>query len=162
MRNKYAVVSDPNSFVTDPGSRYHIIYDPVVKSDGTIVLEESGQDDIQEYIDSFRDQTDMSFILQRMALGDLSVLSQKTPMYGDFTNMPKTYAEALQLVLDSEKKFMQLPLEVRNLFDNDYRKWFATSGSDEWMQKMAPVLSELGEVKPGADGNDDEVKSDES
>lgn len=154
MRNKNAVVSDPNSFVTDPGSRYHIIYDPVVKPDGTIVLEESGKDDIQEFIDSFRDQTDMTFILKRMALGDLSVLTQKTPMYGDFTNMPKTYAEALQLVMDAEKQFMLLPLDVRNKFDNDYRKWFATSGSDVWMESMAPVLPQK--------ETEEEVKSDES
>lgn len=141
MRNKNACVSDPNSFVTSSGSRYRSIFSPIVCPDGTIQLVESGKEDIQQYIDSFRDLTDMTYILQRMAAGDTSVLNQKEPMFGDFTNMPQTYAEALQLVIDREAQFMKLPLEVRNKFDNDFRKWFAQSGSEEWFEKMDSVIS---------------------
>lgn len=140
MRNKNAIVSDPNDFFTSSGDRYRIIYEPIICPDGTIELVESGKDDIQEMIDSFRDQTDMTYILQRMAAGDASVLNQKQPMFGDFTSMPKTYAEALQLVIDREKQFMALPLEVRKQFDNDFKKWFAQSGSEEWYEKMSSVI----------------------
>lgn len=140
MRNKNACVSDPNSFCTDPGSRYRTLFSPIVRPDGTIQLVESGKEDIQEYIQSQKDKTDMSFILSRMAAGDTSVLTDKTPMYGDFTSMPKNYAEALQLVIDREADFMKLPLEVRNKFNNDFRQWFAQSGSEEWFDKMASVL----------------------
>lgn len=140
MRNKNAMVSDPNDFFTCSGDRYRIIYEPIIRPDGTIELVESGKDDIQEMIDSFRDQTDMSYILGRMAAGDTSVLNQKQPMYGDFTSMPKTYAEALQLVIDREKQFMALPLDVRKQFDNDFKKWFSQSGSEEWYEKMSSVI----------------------
>lgn len=136
MRNPNACVSDPNKFVTNPGDKYHILYSPVVNSDGTINLIESGKDDIQEMIDSYREQTDMSYILQAMANGDTSVLSHKQPMYGDFTDMPKTYAQALQMVIDAETQFNKLPLDIRNKFDNDYKQWFAQAGSDEWFKKM--------------------------
>lgn len=155
MRNPNARVSDPNSFVTSSGDRYHIEYSPIVRDDGTILLKESGKVDIQEMIDSYREQTDMSFILKRMALGDTSVLTQKEAMFGDFTSMPKSYAEALQLVIDSEAKFMKLPLDVRNAFDNDFRKWFATSGNADWYEKMSPVI-------PKDESVNDEVQSDES
>ena len=140
MRNKNAKVSDPNSFVSCSGEEFHIEYSPKVNVDGTISLVESGKTDINEYINSFRDSTDMSYILSRLAAGDTSVLNPKTPFYGDFTEVPKTYAEALQMVIDGEKHFMQLPLDVRNQFDNDYRQWFAQAGSEDWMTKMNPVL----------------------
>lgn len=153
MRNKNACVSDPNSFVTSSGDRYHHIFSPIVCPDGTITLVESGKEDIQEYINSFRDQTDMSYILQRMAAGDTSVLNQKEPMFGDFTNMPTTYAEALQLVMDREAQFMKLPVDVRNKFDNDFRKWFAQSGSEDWFKKMDIVISKDEKIDSGASGD---------
>lgn len=131
---------DPNSFVSCSGDRYRILYSPVVQSDGTILLKESGKEDIQQMIDSYRDQTDMTFILERIKAGDTSMFREDSPMFGDFTNMPKNYAEFLQLYIDKEKQFLELPLDVRNSFDNDFRKWFASSGSEEWFEKMDPVI----------------------
>lgn len=152
MRNKNACVTDPNSFVTCSGDIYHTLFSPVIKSDGSVTLVESGKDDINEFISSFREQTDMSYIIKKLAMGDSSVLTSKTPMFGDFTEMPKTYAESLQLVMDKEKQFMSLPLEVRNKFDNDFKKWFATAGSEPWMQKMESVID-----KPDEDPRQDTV-----
>lgn len=136
MRNVNARITDLNDFVSCSGDKYHVIYSPIVNADGTITLKETGKDDIQEMINSYRDQTDMSFILAAMAAGDTSVLSQKEPMYGDFTKMPKTYAEALQMVIDAEDKFYDLPADIRNKFDNDYKQWFAQAGSADWLEKM--------------------------
>lgn len=141
MRNKFACVSDPSSFVSSSGDRFHVIYSPKVNPDGSIDLVASSKIDIQESIDSFLPSTDFSWILSRLMSGDTSVLNQREPMYGDFTSMPSTYAEALQLVIDRESQFNQLPLDVRNSFDNDFRKWFASSGSEDWLSKMKPVLS---------------------
>lgn len=140
MRNKNAKVSDPNSFVSDPGDRIHKIYAPRVNPDGTIDLVEAGQEDLQALYDSYRDQCDMAFIVNRLMMGDLSVLSQKEPFYADLTQFPKTYAEALQLVIDAEANFLKLPLDVRQQFDNDYRQWFAQAGSETWYNKMDSVL----------------------
>ena len=104
MRNEFAKVFDPNSFSTNPGDRYHTIYSPKIKQNGIIQLVESGKEDIQEMIDSFRDSTDMAFIVNRLMAGDTSVLNQAPAMYGDFTDMPKTYAEALQMVIDAREE----------------------------------------------------------
>lgn len=141
MRNKFAEVSDPNSFVTDPGDPIHIIYSPKVLDDGSVVLFESGKENIQDLIDSYEDSCDISIIMKRLEMGDTSVLSQKVPMYGDFTQFPKTYAEALQRVIDAQNDFDRLPLDVRNSFENDYMRWLASAGSDDWLEKMKPVLS---------------------
>lgn len=158
MRNKYAKVCDPNNFVSDPGSKVHVVYEPKVLPNGEILLSEVGKEDIQDYINSFRDQTDMAYILKQLAKGDTSVLSNAVPSYGDFTNAPSSFADALQMVMDAESKFNKLPLDVRNKFDNDFRKWFATSGNDDWFEKMDSVI-----VKPDAEIHpiDDPIKKDE-
>ena len=128
MRNDLARVSDPREFVSNSGDRYHIVYAPHVLSDGTIELVESGRDDIQEYIDSFRDQTDMAFILERLQVGDTSVLSNRVPFYGDVTEFPKTYAETLQIMIDAKASFEKLSPDQRNKFDNDFNQYFAITG----------------------------------
>lgn len=138
MRNKNAKVSDPNSFITDPGEKFKIEYSPKVLPDGTIELKESGKINIDEYINAQRDQTDMAYILKQLAIGNTSVLQQGSGMFGDFTDpdLPKTYAEALQLQIDAAKSFYQLPVDVRAKFDNDFNRYFASAGTDDWFYKL--------------------------
>lgn len=142
MRNKYAYVSDPNDFKTCPGSPIHVLYSPRLASDGSLELVASGKENIQDKIESFREQTDFAYILKRLELGDTSVVNVGVPMFGDFTQMPKTMAEAMQLQIDAEKEFNKLPLAVRNSFDHDFKRWLATAGSSDWIDKMRPVFPE--------------------
>lgn len=139
MRHPRASVSDPNSFVSSSGDSFHIRYSPRVLETGEIKLVESGKDDIKAMINSFRDSCDMSFILQRLAVGDTSVLNQRVGMFGDFTQMPTTYAEALQLVIDARREFNALPLDVKNSFNNDYRQFLASAGTPEWEEKLSSL-----------------------
>lgn len=140
MRNPNAAVSDPNKFVSDPGSPVHILYSGKVMKDGKIQLTESGKEDIQEMIDSYRESTDLAFILRQLNAGNTAVLNEKDPMYGDFTKVPTSMMDAKQMELDAEKEFLQLPLEVREQFDNNYLNWLFNAGSSEWLDKMKPVL----------------------
>ena len=148
MRNKNAKVSDPNSFLTPEGSEIKIEYSPKVMPDGTIQLVESGKYNINDKIQSYADSTDMSYILKQLALGNADVLNVKQGSFGDFTDMPKTYAEALQLKIDAEKSFYQLSPDVRNKFENDFNRYFATAGSDEWYEKLGIVDQKGGEQAP--------------
>lgn len=143
MRHPDASVRDPNSFVSSSGESFHVRYSPRVLENGEIKLVESGKDDIKAMINSFRDSTDMSFILNRLAVGDTSVLSQRPAMYGDFTQMPTTYAEALQLVIDARREFNALPLDVKNSFNNDYRQYLATAGTPEWAEKLSSLRNDV-------------------
>lgn len=141
MRNKNAKVSDPNSFVTCAGSRVKTVYSSKVLPTGEIMLTPSGKEDIQDYINSFRETTDMSFILHELALGNTSVLNQKQMMYGDFTEVPESLAEAQQMLIDGEAAFYKLPLDVRQQFDNNFRNWLFTSGQPEWIKKMEKLVT---------------------
>lgn len=137
MRNKNAKVSDPNTFVTCPGSPDRILYDAKVKFDGSIDVVPTGKENIQDKIESFRDQTDMSYIIKQLQLGNVGVLTVNPGQYGDFTQAPKNMAEALQLQIDAEKAWNGLPVDVRAKFDYDLNKWLVTAGSEEWNAKMS-------------------------
>lgn len=137
MRHPEASVRDSNSFVSSSGDTFHLRFSPRVLENGEIKLVESGKDDIKAMINSFRDSTDMSFILQRLAAGDTSVINQRPGVFGDFTKLPTTYAEALQLVIDGRREFDSLPLDVKNSFNNDFRQFLASAGSPEWTEKLS-------------------------
>lgn len=135
--NPYAVIHDPNSFVTSSGDEYRIIYSSVLQDDGTIDLEPMSREPIQERINSYATVTDMSYILAQLRNGDTSVINRGKPIFGDFTETPKTYAQALQLVIDGRAQFDSLPLSVRSKFDNSFEKWFSTAGTQSWLDAMS-------------------------
>lgn len=129
-----------NSFVSDPGDPIEIQYSPKVNKDGSFELVETGKINTDDMIQSYKESTDIRVILSRCAQGDFSALNVKKPMYGNFLDMPKTYAEALQLRIDSENLFYSLPVDVRQKFDNDADKFFASSGTQEWYDNIKGVL----------------------
>lgn len=131
---------DDGTHVSDSGSPVEVVYAPKVLDNGEIELVEVGLKNTDEEIQSYKDSTDIRLILARCDAGDYSGLNVKTPLYGDFTEMPKTYAELLQLQIDSNNLFDSLPADVRYKFDNDPNKFFAASGTKEWYQKIEKVL----------------------
>lgn len=148
MRHKHSRQSDPNEFMTHIGDTFHILREGRLNPDGTISLRESGRENIKDKINSYKSQTDMALIIAKLQAGDSSVLNTKPPMYADFTQFPKTYAEAYELVTRSEKAFESLPVDVKQSFDNDRGKWFATIGSPEWLEKMGFVSDQPTSVQP--------------
>lgn len=143
MRHKHARVPDDfTSFKSPVGDLFHDVLTPSFRSDGTIELKVSDRVDIKKEINSHRDETDMAFILSRLMAGDDSVLNPNPPLYGDFTQFPKSYVEMLNMVLDGERFFDSLPLETRKKFDNDRGKWFASIGQVDWLDNMGYVPRE--------------------
>lgn len=142
-----------HKFVSNPGSRIHILYSPEVQDDGTIILVESGKEDTDDFIDSFREETEITTIIKKFQAGDLSVINQREGFYADVTKMPKTYAEMLQLRIDSQKAFDSLKPEIKEKFNNDENQFFAAAGSVEWLEKLNLIKKdektndEEGEVK---------------
>ena len=129
-----------NDVFTNSGDPIHIILSPVVNDDGTIDLVESGKENTDDMIQSFAESCDINIILKRVANGETELLQQRKGMFGDFTNMPKTYAEVLQLQIDSNNLFNSLPIEIKQKFDNDANKFFVSAGSKEWIDKLGDII----------------------
>lgn len=131
---------------SNKGDPIHIIYSPVVDKKGKINLEVSGKENTDIIIDSYRDQTDINIIISRVRNGEVGLLNRVKGSYGDFTNLPKTFAEMLQLQIDSEKKFYSLPVEVREKFHNDKNEFFVQAGSKDWFKNLGVEFSEEKQV----------------
>lgn len=129
-------------FVSNPGNPVHFLRAPKVMPDGNIKLEIIGKEDTDEMIQSYAESCDISVILARASAGDTSVLNQRVGSYGDFTQMPKTFAEMLQLQIDANNMFNSLPVEIKKKFDNDANKFLVQAGTSEWYENVKGVLSD--------------------
>lgn len=137
MRNRFAGVSDPDSFVSCSGNRIHTLYNS--RFDGScVILEESGSFDLQDRINSYAPYTDIAYMLNRLKVGDNSVLSSRIPLYGDFSGMPDNPADAINLYHSAEAAFGQLSPEEKLNYNNDFRVWLASI-----MAGPSPSLSDV-------------------
>lgn len=144
MRNKASRIPNIESINTYAGSPIHQILEP--RFDGTTTkLVVVGEENIQDFYEAQAPLTDINYMLNRLALGDTSVLSSKRPMYGDFTGLPSDPIEALNLVHESERAFAQLSVEDKQKYNNDWKLWFADilSGSKDVSREISPVVSNV-------------------
>lgn len=130
---------DPHDrVIQNPGSGTKILYAPKLQEDGTLKLVEAGKDDLYAEIQSHRDSCDIHVLLARYNNGDVSALSRIQGVYGDFTEMPKTYADLLNAVLAGEQMFKSLPVDVRAKFDHSLEKFMMS------MDDMPSFLEKVG------------------
>uniref|UniRef100_A0AAU8B1P4 Internal scaffolding protein n=1 Tax=Dulem virus 174 TaxID=3145651 RepID=A0AAU8B1P4_9VIRU len=133
-------------FVTqyEPHERIHanigdpvkVLYSPRFAKDGTMELVESGRENLYEFIQSHAEGVDIHVILERFARGDISALSRAQGAYGDFTTVPKTYAEMLNTLIAGEEYFNSLPVEVRAKFDHSFQKFVASMDAEDFWSRF--------------------------
>lgn len=114
------------------------------KETGAITLISVGKTDIFEQIQSCKDETDLNILIQRAENGDLSAF--RSAVFGDFTEMPETYADALNVVIEAEREFDGLPVDIKTKFHNDFHEYIVTAGQPEWLEKFG-VRKELDDIK---------------
>lgn len=118
----YRIPSIPD-VITSPGSRVETLFTP--KFNGSeITLVKSGTVDVQDRIDSYGPYCDLRYMLTQLRLGDSSVLSSRTPLFGDFSGFPCHPVDALNFIGDVERSFNQLPEDVKAACNNDWRLYF--------------------------------------
>lgn len=132
-------------FKTPSGSRFKKqLVGKLNLETGNIDLTEVGELDIYAEIQSHAGESDIYSLMARAEAGDLSAFS--SAIFGDFTEMPTSYAEALNVVIEAEREFYHLPQEVRDKFDNDWHKYITRAGSDEWYGAFG-----IGDAEPQKD-----------
>lgn len=133
-------------FYSNPGSRWHNDYVGVVDERGIVSLVPNGRTDIQRLIDAFREATDLSVIKQRMLAGDTSVVNVNQPFYTDLSRVPTTMAGMLQLQVDAQHAFYQLPVTVREQFHNSLNEFIQASASDDFLRRLGVVADPVSPV----------------
>lgn len=136
---------------TCSGSSVRPVYSSKVNDSGVLELQMVGEEDTYPLIQSYKDSCSLNYLLAKFANGDVNALSKVQGVYGDFTSLPKSFAEVLQRVIDGENFFNSLPLDVRQQFGNDFRRWFAEAGTDSWFATMG--ISSPDSVSPDVSAN---------
>lgn len=125
-----------NRVFQEPGSTEHILYTSKIDDDGVIQLVESGKENIYDMIQSHKDSCDIHVLLKRFEQGDPDALSRAQGAYGDFTNMPESYAQLLNSVIAGEQYFMSLPVEIRAKFGHSFEQFMVSMDKPDFAEKM--------------------------
>ena len=137
MLNKFKTQYDARDRIqTHPGNPIKQLFSGSYNERGQVELKEDGTEDFYAFIQSFAESTDIHSILNRYQNGEVDVLEKVQGFYGDITEMPKTYAEALQRIADSEKVFMSLPVDVRAKFGHSFSEFLAASQDSDFLDRL--------------------------
>ena len=130
---------DQEHFCSEPGSGEKILYSPEFDRSGVMTLKKSGKEDFYAFIQSHKDSVDLHKIMDRFNAGDTAALQKVQGMFGDFSQMPQTYAGLLNHMIEAGQTFMSLPLETREKFGQSFHAWLAQAGSESWLEAMGMV-----------------------
>ena len=74
---------------------------------------------------SFKEECDINTLMAKYEkTGVIDHVNRATPQYGDFVGTP-SYQESLNIVLDAQEAFAQLPAKLRDRFGNDPAQYLA-------------------------------------
>lgn len=135
----------------NPGSTVRILYSPKFDEKGVMSLVESGKENLYEYIQSHKESCDIHVILERFARGDVGALERVQGVYGDFSNVPKSYADMLNLVHSAEDAFSRLSVDERAKYGHSFERWLVEFCPES--EKVAGVQP----AKPSVDETVDKV-----
>lgn len=132
----YRKIDDHQRFYCSSGDPVKVEYYKTIDDDGHEFLKECGKINLYEEIQSHKDSVDINSILERYAAGDPNALQKRQGMFGDFSDAPTSLVEVIQYVNAAERVFMDLPVAVREQFDNSLGVWLAQYGNERWLSIM--------------------------
>lgn len=148
IRTQYDTYTDTPvpSGESNPGSPVKPTYSSYYDSHGVLQVEQDGEINLYEEIQSHKESTDIHVLIDRYHKGDLEImerLQQHPGVYADVTNMPTSYADLLNTLHHGEQEFMRLPVEVRSQFGHSYEQWLAAMDNMPlWRERMGFVQLE--------------------
>lgn len=154
MRRSFDYLTRDEQF-TSPGNCRKPLYSPVYGDDGRLALECTGYKDTDLEISSYREQTDMAYIISRINAGDTSVLPDPNALYADVTDLPNTPIGMVNFLDGLRRQFDSLPAETRELFDNSFSRFVAgvpshapdeSSPADDKPVISKPTIEKVAEV----------------
>lgn len=149
----------------EPGDRVKTLYGPVYDENGVLSLKITGKHDLYSEIQSHAESVDIHVLLQRYQNGDPGALSRIQGAYGDFTQMPSTFAEALNTMIAAEQYFMGLPVETRAEFGHSFQQFIASMDAPDFSKRMGinpDVPTDTSAPAPAAPPTPPDVPSDAS
>ena len=157
FRNQFT--SDSNVFVSNPGSKIVAEYGLVTSDDGVTTVGVIGDKNLDAIIQSNKDTGNVALLVAKYNAGDTEALNNVRGVYGDFRNMPTTYAEMVSRLNECRALFESLPVDIKEQFDNNPDVFWSEYGSERFNNIVAgsvgyPTVDEPGNIMP----DDSDVK----
>lgn len=94
----------------------------------------SGKTNVYEKIQADAENANIENILTKiLSTGDTSLLQQRKGEFLDLTEVPTNIFEAQQKIQEAEKTFLELPMEIRQEYNNNFNEYLKDVGSEKWL-----------------------------
>lgn len=165
FRNQFT--NDSNVFVSNPGSKIVADYGLVTAEDGSTSVGVIGEKNLDAIIQSNKDTGNVALLVAKYNAGDTDALNKVRGVFGDFRNMPTTYAEMVSRLNECRAVFEALPVDIKEQFDNNPDVFWSEYGTERFNNIVAGSPEQSADNEPNniVPGNSDvkptvEVKPD--
>ena len=108
----------------------------IIGEDNVPCLAVKGQTDWYGYIQASLEETLMENIISKYESGNIEILNQINRVYGDNTEVPTNLMEAQKQIMEVQNIWSELPLEVRNEFNNNVYEFMAEIPESQWQDRI--------------------------
>lgn len=171
FRNQFT--NDSDAFVSNPGSKIVADYGLVTSDDGVTTVGVVGEKNLDAIIQSNKDTGNVALLVAKYNAGDTEALNRVKGVYGDFRNMPTTYAEMVSRLNECRAVFEALPVDIKEQFDNNPDVFWSEYGTERFNNIVAGgseqpvdnesnnIVSGNSDVKPTVEVNSNVVEESE-
>lgn len=135
FRNQFT--NDSNVFVSNSGSKIVADYGLITAEDGTTTVGVVGEKNLDAIIQSNKDTGNVALLVAKYNAGDDEALNRVRGVYGDFRNMPTTYAEMVSRLNECRSLFEALPVDIKEQFDNNPDVFWSEYGTERFNNIVA-------------------------
>lgn len=122
---------------TEVGSPIKVVYSSKLDKDGNIVLEEVGQENIYDTIQSYAESVDINNIIARYQNGDVDALNKVQGFFGDFSDVPDSWVDVLNTINRGRENFDKMPIEFKEKYGNDFSRFVCTFDFNDLVSGVA-------------------------
>lgn len=123
-----SMYSEKIKYVSERGSRFKAEYQLRLDEEGRHEFVKTGETDLHEYIQSFRDSVDIYNILERFRNGNEEILEQVKGIYADVSELPVKLQDIMNLNIKGKELFEKLPVDVKAVYEDNYLQFLMEPG----------------------------------
>lgn len=134
----YSRLNRPKTKPNNTGFKEEPILGYKYEENGKKVLVVKGMKDRYQLRQDALPGVEIKGLIARYRNGDLTALEKIKGMYGDFTEMPTSYVEAMNMVQNRTESFNMLPIEIKEKFNHNVNEFIRSMGSEEFKKIFTP------------------------
>lgn len=108
--------------------------------DGVRKLVEVGRTNSYDFIQKSLADTLVYNILDKFQRGNVDIINQRVGQYVDVTGLPKSLAEAENIIISSNRFFDTLPVDIKNKFNNSSSAFLQSVSDGSFVDKMPEIF----------------------